>query len=83
MAAAKTRLRMSAQEKRLRVVLGRNVRALREEQGLTLEAVASTAGIGARTWQKIEAGDVGVTLKMVSKLAIALDVDPLVLFAPP
>lgn len=82
-AAAKTRQRVSKLEKRLRVVLGRNVRAQREHQGLTVEAAATAAGIGPRTWQKIEAGDVGATLKMVANLATALDIDPLDLFEPP
>lgn len=72
---------MAPQERRLRLTVAVNVRRLREEQGMTLEDAASAANTSARNWQKIEAGAVGLTLRMVGKLAAALDIDPLTLFA--
>lgn len=64
------------EEKRLRRRVAANVRALRVSRGLTLEAVAHDAGMNWRHWQKVEAGDHGVTLRTLAKLALALDVDP-------
>lgn len=54
--------------------LAARVRAAREEQGLSLEEAADRGSLHARHWQKIEAGEVRVTLRTVAKLAVALDV---------
>jgi transcriptional regulator with XRE-family HTH domain len=56
--------------------LAANVRALRTAHGLSMEAVAHEAEMHWRHWQKIEAGDVGVTLRTMAKLAIALGATP-------
>jgi transcriptional regulator with XRE-family HTH domain len=50
------------------------VRLLREEAGLTLEAAAHEAGLHWRHWQKVEAGEVNVTLASLVRLAGALHV---------
>jgi hypothetical protein len=47
---------------------------------MTLEEASHQAGVDWRSWQRIEAADVGATLEMIGKLAAALDVDPLTLF---
>jgi transcriptional regulator with XRE-family HTH domain len=65
-----------ALEKRLRRRLASNVRALREERGLTLEAASADASMAWRHWQKIEAGEVAITLRTLAKLADALRVEP-------
>lgn len=64
------------EEKRLRRRLAANVRGLRTEKGLSLEAVAHEAAMHWRHWQKVEAGDVGVTLRTIAKMAVALGVEP-------
>jgi transcriptional regulator with XRE-family HTH domain len=56
--------------------LARNVRALRREKGLTQERLAVTTGLKVRHIQKIEAGEVNVTLRTLRTLADALQVDP-------
>jgi DNA-binding XRE family transcriptional regulator len=71
----------SPQERQLIYALARNVRRLREEQGLTQEEAAAAAGIQPRSWQRIEAKKQAPTLETIGKLAAALDVDPLELFA--
>ena len=72
----------SPQEERLRFVIGANVRRLRNKRGLTVEDAAHEGDIHGRHWQKIESGEVGLTLDMVGRLAAALEVDPLELFRP-
>lgn len=59
--------------------LGRAVRGARLARGLTQEEVARRSGFGWRHIQKIEAGEVNVTLRTICMLAIAVGVDPGVL----
>jgi transcriptional regulator with XRE-family HTH domain len=66
--------RLSTPERRIRQKLAANVRLLREEAGLTLEEVAHEAGLHWRHWQKVEAGEVNVTLASLVRLAGALHV---------
>ncbi len=51
----------------------------REEQaralGLTLAAAAERAGMDWRHWQKVEAGEVNVTLRTLVRLAEALGLE--------
>ena len=64
--------RWALEEKRLRRRLAANVRALRTERGLSVEAAAHEGDLHWRHWQKVEAGEVGVTLRTIAKLALAL-----------
>ena len=63
-------------EKRLRRNLAQNVRRLRHERGLTLEAASDLAGVNSRHFQKLEAGEVNATLRTLARLADALGVRP-------
>lgn len=67
------------EERRLRRQLARNVRSLRTARKLSLEQVAHDAGMHWRHWQKVEAGEVGITLRTLAKLAVGLGVEPSVL----
>ncbi len=59
----------------LKVRLGDRVRALRQERGWTQEVAAAASGIHLRHWQKVEAGEVNVTLDSLHRIAGALDVE--------
>ena len=65
---------------RIQNVLARNVRLLREQAGWTQEQAADAAGIAPRHYQKIEAGDVNLTIVTLSRLAGAFNVDVKQLF---
>jgi transcriptional regulator with XRE-family HTH domain len=54
--------------------LGRRVKALRAERGLTQERAAELAGLDARHLQAIEAGDSNVTMSTLHGLAKSLGV---------
>ena len=69
--------------KALRRRFARNMRRLREEQGLTLEAAAELADLNWKHWQKIETGEVNATLKTMVRMANALDVDLVILVEEP
>jgi transcriptional regulator with XRE-family HTH domain len=51
------------------------VRSLRERRGETQAALSERAGIALRHLQKIEAGEVNLTLHTLARLATALSVD--------
>lgn len=55
--------------------LARNLRRRREQLGLTQEAAAKRIGIVTRHLQKLEAGDVNVTLRTLVRVARGLRVD--------
>ena len=61
---------------KIRYRLGLNVKKLRNAKGLTQEKLALQAEMGWRHLQKIEAGEVNVTLLTLTELAKALSVDP-------
>ncbi len=73
---------MKAKIKAARRLLARNVRSLREGLKLTMEGASERAGMNWRHWQKVEAGEVNPTLATLVKLAHALNVDVVALFAP-
>ena len=50
-----------------------NLRRLREERGLSQEAVGDRAGMTQSQYARIERGDVDPTLKTLKRLATALD----------
>jgi transcriptional regulator with XRE-family HTH domain len=56
--------------------LGRNVRALRTLKNLTVKQAAARVEMYWRHWQKDEAGEVNVTLRTFTQIAVALKVDP-------
>lgn len=55
--------------------VGLNLRTLRERRGLTQDRLAHLADLATRHLQKIEAGQVNVTLRTVARLGAALDVE--------
>ena len=59
--------------------VGSVVRTLRKARELSQEALAERAGIGTRHLQKVEAGEVNLTLLTLSRLANALSVEPAIL----
>jgi transcriptional regulator with XRE-family HTH domain len=63
-------------EEALRERLAVQVRALRTKQALTLKVASERAGIFWRHWQKIEAGEVDVTLQTLIRVASALRKPP-------
>jgi transcriptional regulator with XRE-family HTH domain len=67
--------RLTASERRLRRKLAANSRRLREQAKLTLEEAAHRAGIHWRHWQKIESGEVNLTLASLARVADALHIE--------
>lgn len=60
----------------IRLRLARQIKTRRVAHKLTQEGLAVKANIALRHLQKIEHGEVNITLETLSKLAYALDVDP-------
>ena len=60
-----------------------NIRLLRQRSSLSQDDLSSRAGLAVRHLQKLEAGEVNVTLKTLAALAVALEVDPQVLLQEP
>ena len=58
----------------IRQRLGRNLRRLRDEKGLSQEAFAHEAGIHRTYISDIERGARNPTITVVEKIALALDV---------
>lgn len=63
--------------------LAENVRALREQRGLTQQQIAKIAGIPRATWGNLESGDANPTLSVLTKVAAALQVRLEELLSPP
>jgi transcriptional regulator with XRE-family HTH domain len=61
---------------------GRNVRSLREAAGISQDEFADMAGIHRTYISGIERGKRAPTIIVVEKIAVALGVDPGVLFRP-
>jgi transcriptional regulator with XRE-family HTH domain len=64
----------------LRKKLSQNLRKRRAEDHFSVEEVAGRVPreeLSSRQWQRAESGKSNVTLQTLSKLAAALDVDPL------
>jgi transcriptional regulator with XRE-family HTH domain len=56
--------------------LGRNIRDRRLAMHLGLESASERAeGVHWRHWQKIEAGEVNITLRTLTRIATALEAD--------
>ncbi len=62
--------------KRLRANLAERVKFFRDKLGLTQKDAAASGGLNVRNWQKIEAGQHGVTLRTLVGLSLALGVEP-------
>lgn len=64
---------------RLAQVFGHNVRRLRQERGLSIEALADEVGLAYTYVGQIERGRRNPTLDVVERFGVALTVDPLLL----
>ncbi len=63
--------------------VGRRVAELRAAQGLTQAALAERIGIGAKHLQRIELGELNLTLVSLARIAAALEVEPFELLVAP
>ena len=63
-------------EEVIRNRLRENVRTLRHAASLTLKKASERAEMHWRHWQKIEAGQVNLTLQTLVRIADVLDIDP-------
>jgi transcriptional regulator with XRE-family HTH domain len=61
----------------LQRTLGRNLRAYREERGLSQEAFADVLGVHRTYMGGVERGERNLTLRSVERIAGRIDVDPL------
>jgi len=68
---------------KLRQVVARNLRILREQKGLSQEALAHQAGIDRNYVGQIEREEKSPTIDMIEKLATALSVDPISFMSRP
>jgi transcriptional regulator with XRE-family HTH domain len=60
-------------------MVGRNLRAYRQAQGLSQEAFADMLGVHRTYMGGIERGERNLTLKSLERLASRIDIDPLAL----
>jgi len=54
--------------------LGQRIRVLRNKRGLTQEQIAEIAGLNAKYWSDLELGKETISVKNLTKIAVALDV---------
>lgn len=66
-------------EGELQAVVGRNLRALRRQRGLSQEQFADVLGVHRTYMGGVERGERNLTLRTVERLAEHLGVDPLTL----
>ena len=64
---------------RLAETFGENVRRVRLERGMTIEALADEVGLAYTYVGQIERGSRNPTLDVVERMAMALSVEPLAL----
>jgi transcriptional regulator with XRE-family HTH domain len=69
-------------QRRLRAILGRNVRKLRLSLGMTQSDLADRAEIRPALISDIERGETNATLDSVVRIAMALGIEPAELFKP-
>ena len=69
--------------RQLRQRLAQNLRRLRQERALTIAQAAVLADLRAQRWQKIEAGESNTTLRVLDRIAAALEVPGIELFRLP
>ncbi|UWQ28864.1 helix-turn-helix domain-containing protein [Leisingera sp. M523] len=61
--------------------IGANLRALRESRELTQDDLAHSAGLATRHLQKIESGQINVTIRTLARLGFALGIRPELFFS--
>jgi len=66
----------------LQRTFGENLRAYRKSKGLSQEAFADVLDIHRTYMGGIERGERNLTLRTVEKIAVKLDLEPLVLLTP-
>lgn len=54
--------------------IGRNIRRLRREKGMTQEGLAEASGLSMKMIQKLENGQQGFRMDTIIRVAVALDV---------
>jgi DNA-binding Xre family transcriptional regulator len=59
-----------------------SIRAIRKQRGLTLQHVADAVGTTPQTIQRLETGNMSVSVDWLERIAIALDLTPAELLAP-
>lgn len=64
-----------------RLIVGRNVKALREAQGLSLRRFALMVGMDYTYLCEIETGKANPTIDVLAKIAAGLEIEPEALFA--
>jgi transcriptional regulator with XRE-family HTH domain len=64
---------------RLQRVIGVNLRAYRQERGLSQEAFADVLGVHRTYLGGIERGEHNLTMRSLERLAAKIDIDPMVL----
>ena len=57
--------------------LGEKIRKIRKQKKITQEQLADKIGVKRSVVSKYENGNVNITLEMIDKIALALDVDPM------
>jgi transcriptional regulator with XRE-family HTH domain len=62
-------------------IFGQNVRRVRQEKGMTLEALADDVGLAYTYVGQIERGQRNPSLAVVERIAKTLDVEPLILLS--
>lgn len=67
----------------LQRAVGRNLRAYRQERGLSQEAFADLVGVHRTYMGGLERGERNLTLKSVEKIAARVGMNPLSLLQPP
>jgi transcriptional regulator with XRE-family HTH domain len=67
----------------LQIVVGRNIRRLRRERGLSQEDLADEIGVHRTYMGGVERGERNLTLRSLERLAERLGVSPLSLLADP
>jgi transcriptional regulator with XRE-family HTH domain len=65
----------------LQAAVGRNLRRLRLERGLSQEAFAEVLGVHRTYMGGVERGERNLTLRSLERIAARLDVDPVMLLA--
>ncbi len=60
---------------KVQLKLGRRIRAARRAADLTQEDAAAAAGIDAKRWQRLEAGQVNPTVRTLVRVAEAVGTD--------
>jgi transcriptional regulator with XRE-family HTH domain len=65
----------------LREIVARNLRQIRHAKGLSQEELADRAGINRNYVGMLERSEHAATVDMLEQLALALDVDPAVMFS--